>query len=221
MVAPGINIVDQRTPARAWRIDQILVDRYGSHRADAKPRWQIPAKAPAVSAWVWPVSLSIRHDDLCLRAWGDTDEIHRATHPATLGVSHCAKRQCTAFGIVHPGARQLNRLDPLPLDGSGPVSGRRVPVAAIYQHQRMAYADIPADRLSSATSFNAVLQQLSGSVGISVAAFGLQAAQSIYGGGEIIAAHFPMVFALSATLSLLSAVWFARLDRRSGESLLA
>ena len=85
----------------------------------------------------------------------------------------------------------------------------------------MAYADIPADRLSSATSFNAVLQQLSGSVGITVAAFGLQAAQSIYGGGEIIAAHFPMVFALSATLSLLSAVWFARLDRRSGESLLA
>jgi EmrB/QacA subfamily drug resistance transporter len=85
----------------------------------------------------------------------------------------------------------------------------------------MAYAEIPADRLSSATSFNAVLQQLSGSIGITVAAFGLQANQVFMGGAEIAAAHFPMVFALVAALSLLSAIWFAKLGRDAGDSLLA
>ena len=38
----------------------------------------------------------------------------------------------------------------------------------------IAYAEVPADRLSQATSFTSVLQQLSGSVGITVAAMGLE-----------------------------------------------
>ncbi len=39
----------------------------------------------------------------------------------------------------------------------------------------LAYADVPAERLSRATSFAAVCQELSGSVGVTIAALGLEA----------------------------------------------
>jgi len=85
----------------------------------------------------------------------------------------------------------------------------------------IAYAEVPANRLSSATSFNAALQQLSGSVGITIAAFGLQAAGAYQGTAQIVAANFPPVFALMAGLSVLSATWFARLDADAGDGILA
>lgn len=84
----------------------------------------------------------------------------------------------------------------------------------------VAYADVPADRLSSATSFSAVLQQLSGSVGITVAAFGLEAMQALTGGPALAPTYFPAVFALIALVSLLSAWPFSRLAPGAGASLL-
>lgn len=84
----------------------------------------------------------------------------------------------------------------------------------------MAYAEVPSDRLSSATSFNSVLQQLSGSIGITIAAFGLEAAQQMIGGDSLSAVHFPMVFALVALVSLSSDVFFLRLPRDAGGALL-
>ncbi len=85
----------------------------------------------------------------------------------------------------------------------------------------MAYADVASDRLSSATSFNAVLQQLSASIGITVAAFALEAAQAMTGAPALTGTLFPPVFAVVAAFSLASIWWFARLTPTSGASLLA
>ncbi len=84
----------------------------------------------------------------------------------------------------------------------------------------VAYADVPSDRLSSATSFNSVLQQLSGSVGITVAAFGLEAMQAATGSQTVTRAMFPPVFLLVGAVSLLSVIGFLRLPNSAGASLL-
>ena len=83
----------------------------------------------------------------------------------------------------------------------------------------VAYADISAERLSSATSFNAALQQLTGSIGITVAAFGLQAVQEWQGATLIDAATFPPVFVFVALLASASSYWFHKLDAKAGAAL--
>ena len=60
----------------------------------------------------------------------------------------------------------------------------------------LAYADVPPERLSRATSFAAVCQELSGSVGVTIAALGLEVVQRTLGGEAIDAGHFPPVFIL-------------------------
>jgi EmrB/QacA subfamily drug resistance transporter len=85
----------------------------------------------------------------------------------------------------------------------------------------MAYSEIDTTQMSSATSFNSVMQQLTASIGITLAAFGLEAMQYFYGGASIDLTHFPAVFAMLALLSLSSAIWFLRLTPASGKELLA
>ncbi len=85
----------------------------------------------------------------------------------------------------------------------------------------MAYSEIDTQQMSSATSFNSVMQQLVASIGITLAAFGLEAMQHFYGGATIDLAHFPTVFAMLALLSLSSVIWFLRLTPASGNELLA
>ena len=82
------------------------------------------------------------------------------------------------------------------------------------------YSDVPAEQLSSATSFSSVLQQLSGSIGITVAAYGLETMQALQGNGPISADSFPAVFVGIALLSLLSVIPFARLPPTAGAGLL-
>lgn len=84
----------------------------------------------------------------------------------------------------------------------------------------LAYADVPPERLSRATSFAAALQELSGSVGVTIAAMGLQGMQYLRGGSAIDAAHFPPVFILIGLVSLTSILFFSRLSRGAGASLL-
>ncbi len=84
----------------------------------------------------------------------------------------------------------------------------------------VAYADVPPERLSSATSFNSVLQQLSGSVGITVAAFGIEAVRGWNGSPDLSADVFPPVFVMIGCLSLLAIIPFARLSRMAGSGLL-
>jgi MFS family permease len=84
----------------------------------------------------------------------------------------------------------------------------------------LAYADIPPERLSRATSFAAVCQELSGSVGVTIAALGLEVAQRTLGGQAVDAGHFPPVFILIAVVSASSILLFMQLSKSAGASLL-
>ncbi len=83
----------------------------------------------------------------------------------------------------------------------------------------IAYAEVSAPRLSSATSFTAVLQQLSGSIGITLAAMGLEAAGALRGTSSTDIGNFPFVFGIITVLSVSSAFGFARLTPSAGASL--
>ena len=84
----------------------------------------------------------------------------------------------------------------------------------------LGYSDVSAGQLSSATSFSSVLQQLSWSIGITVAAFGLETMQVLQGKGPLSLDYFPAVFAGIALVSLLSVIPFARLSPTAGAALL-
>lgn len=84
----------------------------------------------------------------------------------------------------------------------------------------IAYADLPPEKLSRGTSFAAVGQELSGSVGVTVAALGLEVMQRLHGGSQIDTTHFPPVFLMIAALAALSALIFWRLPLNAGSSLL-
>ena len=86
----------------------------------------------------------------------------------------------------------------------------------------VAYADMPAEKLSRATTFATVLQELSGSVGVSIAALGLEATSRLMGGDVLSASHFPWVFGLIGCISVCSAFIFWRLlPLGAGEALVA
>ncbi len=84
----------------------------------------------------------------------------------------------------------------------------------------IAYAEVSGPRLSSATSFTAVLQQLSGSVGITLAAMVLETCGALRGTSATDLGNFPYVFGLITLLSVASAVIFARLTPTAGSSLI-
>ena len=83
----------------------------------------------------------------------------------------------------------------------------------------IAYAEVPAARLSQATSFTAVLQQLSGSIGITLAAMTLELTGAWRGTTATDIGNFPVVFAAVTLLTLTSAVIFAGLPRAAGADL--
>ena len=80
----------------------------------------------------------------------------------------------------------------------------------------LAYADVPPEKLSRATSFAAVGQELAGSVGVTVAALGLEVMQRMNGGDANRPGHFPPVFILIALISAASALMFSRLAKDAG-----
>ena len=84
-----------------------------------------------------------------------------------------------------------------------------------------ALSDIPASLMGRVTSFTSVLQELSGSVGVSVAALGLEAMQIRSGSEAITAGLFPPVFVMIGTISAMSAFIFLRMPRDVGREMLA
>lgn len=85
----------------------------------------------------------------------------------------------------------------------------------------LSFADIPEERLSQATSFASVVQELSGAVGVSVAALGLEIMMRIDGTSAMTPEVFPPVFLSIALISGVSAALFAwKLDRDAGAVLL-
>jgi EmrB/QacA subfamily drug resistance transporter len=80
----------------------------------------------------------------------------------------------------------------------------------------LAYADVDQERMSRATSLTSVLQQISLSVGISIAAMGLELAS---GGGQIVAADFRLPFFIVGGLAALSVVSLLRLPGDAGHEM--
>jgi hypothetical protein len=80
----------------------------------------------------------------------------------------------------------------------------------------ISYADIEQPRMSRATSFASVSQQMSGAVGIAVAAICVEAIQFGFGDSELLARDLSLAFVLVAIVSSLSVFVFARLKPDAG-----
>jgi EmrB/QacA subfamily drug resistance transporter len=84
-----------------------------------------------------------------------------------------------------------------------------------------ALSDIPASLMGRVTSFTSVLQELSGSVGVSVAALALEAAQQFSGSDGVSADLFPPVFVMVGMIAALSMPLFLRMQGDVGSEMLA
>ncbi|MEZ5666899.1 MAG: MFS transporter [Alphaproteobacteria bacterium] len=80
----------------------------------------------------------------------------------------------------------------------------------------LAYADIDAPRMSRATSFNAVVQQVALAAGVALAATVLEVSQAARGATALATPDFAAGFIVVAVLSTLSALIFARLAPDAG-----
>ncbi len=85
----------------------------------------------------------------------------------------------------------------------------------------IAYAEIDSGAMSRATSFTAVAQQLSLSLGIAVGAFVIEMAQSARGGAHLATADFRWAFIVVAVISASSVLSFLRLPADAGTSLVS
>ena len=83
----------------------------------------------------------------------------------------------------------------------------------------IAYAEVTPDKMSSATSFTSVLQQLSGSIGITVAAMSLELLGWARGIPPTALPNYLPAFGVLAALAVLSAMAFSRLPKEAGRGL--
>ena len=83
----------------------------------------------------------------------------------------------------------------------------------------IAYAEVKPERLSQATSFAAVLQQLSGSLGITLAAMTLELTGALRGTSATDIGNFPVVFGVVTVLTVAAALVFMRLSKLAGADL--
>ena len=82
----------------------------------------------------------------------------------------------------------------------------------------ISYADIDPPQMSRATSFASVSQQMSGAIGVAVAAVCIQTIQFGFGDHELLARDLSTAFILVAIISSLSTLIFARLKPDAGAS---
>ncbi|ODN68677.1 MDR family MFS transporter [Methylobrevis pamukkalensis] len=80
----------------------------------------------------------------------------------------------------------------------------------------LGFADVPREKMSQATSFSSVMQQLSVALGVSVAAFVLSLGREARGGGELALGDFHLAFYVVAGISALSMLVALFLPRNAG-----
>ncbi len=83
----------------------------------------------------------------------------------------------------------------------------------------IAYADIPSERMSRATSFSSMMQQLSLSVGVGTAALLLHLTVVFQGREDLMAGDFWPAFVAAAGIAALSAVVYLSLPSDAGEEI--
>ncbi|WP_246683633.1 DHA2 family efflux MFS transporter permease subunit [Labrys sp. KNU-23] len=82
-------------------------------------------------------------------------------------------------------------------------------------------SDIPPELMGRVTSMTSVLQELAGSVGVSVAALALETSMHLHGAGHLTAPVFPPVFLMIGVIAMTSGLIFLTLPRNVGNELLA
>lgn len=81
----------------------------------------------------------------------------------------------------------------------------------------LSFADIPPDRMSGASSFGSLIQQMSLGMGVAAGALALHVAMAIHGhGGEPVTADFHLAFVLLAVVAALGLISFLRLEPFAG-----
>ena len=80
----------------------------------------------------------------------------------------------------------------------------------------LAYADIPAELMSRATSFQSMAQQLSISIGVGSGALLLHVMMLLRGGGELATTDFTAAFLAVGMISVSSVLFFVGLSREAG-----
>jgi EmrB/QacA subfamily drug resistance transporter len=85
----------------------------------------------------------------------------------------------------------------------------------------LAYAEVPPERMSRATSLAAVGQQVSLASGVAIGALTVEIVLRFKGQEAITAADFPPAFLVVGTIAGLSALLFARLPANAGEEMAA
>jgi EmrB/QacA subfamily drug resistance transporter len=83
----------------------------------------------------------------------------------------------------------------------------------------VAYADVPRDKMSSATSFYTTFQQMSLTLGIATAAGALAASESFFGRGTPALMDYSMAFLFVSVISICSPLVCLLMDRNAGEEL--
>jgi EmrB/QacA subfamily drug resistance transporter len=83
----------------------------------------------------------------------------------------------------------------------------------------VAYADVPRDKMSSATSFYTTFQQMSLTLGIATAAGALAASESLFGRGTPALMDYSMAFLFVSVISIFSPLVCLLMDRNAGEEL--
>jgi hypothetical protein len=83
----------------------------------------------------------------------------------------------------------------------------------------LAYAEVETARVSRATSLVSVAQQLAISAGVALGALAVEITVAFRGHGALVASNFPPAFLAVATISVLSAIIFARLSPDAGAEL--
>ena len=85
----------------------------------------------------------------------------------------------------------------------------------------LAYAEVPLERMSRATSLASVGQQVSLACGVAIGALTVETVLRFKGQAGITAADFPPAFLVVATIAGLSALLFAQLPANAGEDMAA
>jgi len=80
----------------------------------------------------------------------------------------------------------------------------------------LSYADIDQARMSRATSFASVVQQMSGAIGVAVAAASIESIQFALGDGQLVSRDMTLSFGVVALITLSSVAIFARLKPDAG-----
>jgi hypothetical protein len=80
----------------------------------------------------------------------------------------------------------------------------------------LAYADIPSEAISGASSLASMSQQLFNGLGVIVAAQVLHITLALHGRTTLTRHDISPAFVIAGALALLSALWFLPLERRAG-----